>query len=109
LDQKAAVSGDFNIVNAGLSLGYQFIFYKRFSLDLLLFGPSFSFYSARLGFSGEIDQSKIDELDQEMVDKLKARFPLIATLFSGEMLSKTGYKLTASPGFRFSVQFGFHF
>jgi hypothetical protein len=62
-----------------------------------------------LGFSGEIDQSKIDELDQEMVDKLKARFPLIATLFSGEELSHTGYKLTTSPGFRFSVQFGFHF
>ena len=109
VDATANLSGDFNIGNLGLSLGYQFIFWKRISLDLLLFGPSLSIYSADFHLEGDLDTSQISDIDKEMVNKLIERFPVIGTLFSAESLRYTGYKLRWSLGFRYSVQLGFHF
>ncbi|MEI6433248.1 MAG: hypothetical protein WCP32_00285 [Bacteroidota bacterium] len=108
-DAHASLRGDFNIANLGLSLGYQFIFWKRISLDLLLFGPSLSMISADFRLDGDLDESKISDIDKEIINKLIERFPIIGTLFSGEVLRYTGYKLQLSPGFRYSIQFGFHF
>jgi len=108
-DQNGHLQGALNIVNAGLALGYQFIFWKRFSVDLLLFGPSASWYSGRLDINGNLDPDQIAELDQEMVRKLMERFPFLGTLFSGESLEFTGFRSTFSVGFRYSIQLGFHF
>lgn len=108
-DQNGAIAGRANIVNLGMVLGYQFIFWKRFSLDLLLFGPSVSMYAAKLEISGNFDPEKIENISQELVDKLLKRFPVLGTLFSNETLKFTGTRATLSPGFRYSIQIGFHF
>ncbi len=48
VDQGASIKGDLNVINAGITLGYQFIFWKRLSVDLVLFGPSLSTYAESL-------------------------------------------------------------
>jgi hypothetical protein len=65
------IHGKLNVVNIGAHLGYQFIFWKRFSLDLLMLGPSYSFYSGELGISGGLDPALVEEIDQELVDAAK--------------------------------------
>jgi len=109
VDQGGELEGRFNIVNLGLMMGYQFIFWKRFTLDMLLFGPSVSNYSGKLTISGNLDPDQIQNIDQEMVDKLLAKYPFLQTLFSNEKLEFTGNRTTLAVGLRFSVQVGFHF
>ncbi|MCX6246005.1 MAG: DUF3575 domain-containing protein [Bacteroidetes bacterium] len=109
VDQNAAIEGNLNILNIGMSLGYQFIFWKRLSLDLLMFGPSVSLYKGDLKLSGSLDPDQIENIDQELVDKLLNRFPLLKSIFSSENLEFTGSRASWSLGFRYSIQIGFHF
>jgi hypothetical protein len=109
IDQNGALEGKMNILNLGLSIGYQFVFWKRVSLDMLMFGPSLSYYFGRLDISGNLDESQIQNIDQEVVDKLFARFPMLKTLFTTENLTFIGAHASLSVGFRYSIQLGFHF
>lgn len=109
VDQNGELNGNINVVNLGMSLGYQFIFWKRFTLDLLLFGPSISRYSGDIKITGNLDQSEIHNIDKEMVEKLLARFPFLGMLFSKEGLEFSGTKSSLSIGFRYSIMVGFHF
>jgi hypothetical protein len=97
------------ILNFGVELGYQFIFWKRFSVDLLLFGPSYSMISTSVTISGDLDQDQVDDLNQELVDKLLDRFPALETVFSDEGHEFESQKSRFSPLLRYSIQFGFHF
>jgi hypothetical protein len=103
------IHGKLNVVNIGANLGYQFIFWKRFSLDLLMLGPSYSFYSGELGFSGGLDPALVEEIDQELVEAIEEQFPLLGALLNGEKLEFIGYKSKWKFGFRYSIQIGFHF
>jgi len=103
------IHGKLNVMNFGLNLGYQFIFWKRFSLDLLMLGPSYSFYSGELGISGGADPALLEEIDEELIEAVTEQFPLLGALLNGENLEFTGYKSKWKFGFRYSVQLGFHF
>lgn len=109
VDQQGTLEGRLNAVNLGFELGYQFIFWKRLSLDLLLFGPSLSYYQGYLDITGALDQEQIENINEELVDRLLEKYPLLGTLFSEETLHFTGNRWKFGTGFRYSVQVGFHF
>jgi hypothetical protein len=107
--QNGAFEGKLRIGNLGFELGYQFLFWKRVSLDLLLFGPSISYYSGTFQMSGSLDQEEIDNIDDELVNKLLNRFPLLKTIFSGETLKFSGTRNSFNAGLRYSIQLGIAF
>lgn len=109
VDQNGSIYGRLNVINLGISIGYQFIFWKRFSVDLLMFGPALSSYTGFLQISGDLDEEEIKNLNEEMVDKLLNRFPALGEIFSDENLKISGTKTKISAGFRYSIQLGFHF
>ena len=53
IDQKGSFVANLNYLNLGFALGYQFIFWKRMSLDFVLFGPSLSFFTGEVTISGD--------------------------------------------------------
>jgi hypothetical protein len=108
-DPNGSMTGKLNILNLGIELGYQFIFWKRFSVDLLLFGPSFTYSHGYFGVDGDLSQSEISDLDKELVQKLLERFPMLGVLYSGDKLEFTGSRSSFGVGFRYSIQLGFHF
>jgi hypothetical protein len=108
-DEQCAIHGNLNVVNLGMNLGYQFIFWERFSLDLLVFGPSFSLYTKNITLEGHLDPDQIDAIDQEVLDELMQTFPLIGTLFSEETLTFSGKDVNFGMGFRYSISIGYHF
>ena len=109
LVQNGLLKGRLDVFHLGIELGYQFVFWKRFTVDLLLFGPALAYYSGYLNFSGNLNQETIDKLDDELVQKLENRFPLIKSIASGEDLRFTGSKAKLGIGLRYSIQLGFHF
>jgi len=60
-------------------MGYQFIFGKRFSIDLLMFGPSFSGYSGNVSITGNLNSDLAGKIDEELASKLMNDFLLLVT------------------------------
>ena len=108
-DQHGQISGHLNDLNFGFNLGYQFVFWKRLTIDLLMFGPSLRYTQGELKIQGDLEQEEIDAIDQELIDKLLDRFPFIGEIFSEESLVFTGSRTKFGTGFRYSIQFGYHF
>ncbi len=108
-DQSGSMNGRLNMINLGIEIGYQFIFWKRFSLDMLLFGPSLSYFSRNLKFTGNLDQDMIDNIDQELADQLLNRFPVLGYLFGGQTATFSRSNFHFGTGFRYCIQLGFHF
>jgi hypothetical protein len=109
IDQQGTIETKVYIANLGFELGYQFIFWKRFTLDLLLFGPSYSMISTNINISGKLDPDQIQNIDQELVDKLLNRFPHLGTVFSDDGLQYSGKNTKFSALLRYSVSLGVHF
>lgn len=109
LDQNGQIRGKLAIVNLGFELGYQFIFWKRFSLDLLLLGISASNYYRGLTIGGNIDPNAIDDINSELGERLMSYYPLLRTIFSGAELTKSRSNSTLLFGIRSCLQLGIHF
>lgn len=108
-DDKIILNARMNMINLGFELGYHFIFAKKYSLDLLMFGPSISGYWGNLDLTGNLNTDLGNKIDEELAAKLKERFPPLGYLFSDEDATFSTSKIVISSWFRYSVQFGYHF
>ncbi len=109
LDKEGKITSSMNFENLGIEVGYQFVFWERMTLDFILFGPSMNLYSGNLTIEGDLSQEQIENIDDEMVDKLVERYPALGMIYSEESLKFTGNKTSFGTGFRYSIQIGFHF
>ncbi|MBK6730790.1 MAG: DUF3575 domain-containing protein [Bacteroidetes bacterium] len=96
-----------NIYQAGFEVGYHFIFYKRWSVDLLLMGPALSFYSTNINLSSTV--SSENELVQDFYQALANKYPGFSTLVNEGEITTTGRTDFFAGGFRYSVSIGFLF
>jgi hypothetical protein len=108
-DDNVLLNVHANMLNLGFELGYQFIFAKKFSIDLLMFGPSITGYWGNLDVTGNLSRDLGDQIDEDLAAKLKERFPAVGYLFSDEDATFSNSKIVISSWFRYSVQFGYHF
>jgi hypothetical protein len=110
VDTTGMIKGDFWAYNLGIELGYQFVFWKRWTLDMVLVGPSISYYGGKLEITGNLDGSQVEQINEALYEKLLERFPGITTLStSGKTFQQTGKLDVFRMGFRYLVQIGFHF
>lgn len=100
---------EFRVATAGLQLGYQFVFWNRVSLDMILMGPGISGYSIKTTLSTTLDPAQEEELFQKINDAIAAKFPgWDKVIEPGEMHKNDTFK-TTSAGFRYLVMLGFRF
>ncbi len=105
-DDFARLNAQFYFINLGGELGYQFVFWKRFTIDLILLGPSISYYGGKINVVGEVDW---EDVNNDIYEKLKEKYPKIDEVVFDEEFRKKGTLDVTSFGLRYSVQFGFHF
>lgn len=99
-----------NVLNIGGQIGYQFNFNDRWTLDLILFGPSMSLYSLNLQANGQLsDEVTETEAYQNVVNVLTRIYPGAEEFFDTGSLSKKGLNSTWGPGFRYVLQVGYRF
>jgi len=110
---SGTLNSKINVVNLGIQIGYQFVLWKRFTVDLILFAPSISSYSADLNIVGNIDPDHQIEINTEIVEALKNHFPLLNKLISDRSVSVSGNfhnkSAVLAPGLRYSVFIGYRF
>ena len=73
------------------------------------FGPSDNYTLIEGEISGDLDEDEINSIDEELVDKLLDKFPVLGEIFSDQNLSFTESRTKFGTGFRYSIQIGFHF
>jgi hypothetical protein len=107
------VDSDLNIKihTVGFELGYQFIFWKRLSVDLILIGPGVAGYKLKADIGGNLSEADKQLFFDKLNEALKDKFPG----YSGSVgdsdgeFQKKGYKSTTSVGYRYLIQVGYRF
>lgn len=102
---------DLRIHTVGVELGYQFVFWKRFSVDLILMGPGVAGYKIKATANGNLTDEERELFFEKLNQALKDKFPG----YSGSLgenngeFEKTGSRSTTSLGFRYMVNVGYRF
>lgn len=99
----------FNIHTIGAELGYQFIFWDRVALDLILLGPGFGFYSVKAEVGTTLDPDIERELFQKLNEILADRIPGYDKIIEPGEFRKDGTYNTEGIGFRYVVRVGYRF
>jgi len=108
VDVETETSIRFNTV--GFEMGYQFVFWNRLSLDMVLIGPGIAGYSLK----ASINTSNLSEADkikfyEKLNEALAEKFPGYAWAVDESEFKSNGSTNTTSLGYRYVVQLGFRF
>ncbi|HEY5748779.1 MAG TPA: hypothetical protein VIU12_22070 [Chryseolinea sp.] len=100
---------NFTVVGAGLELGYQFVFFKRMTLDLVLIGPGMARYSINAKIDGSLDDAEKKQLYQALQQALENKYPGMSVVLDDQEINANGRLGVTSVGFRYLIQVGFRF
>jgi hypothetical protein len=99
----------FSVTTLGFQLGYQFVFWDRVSLDLILFGPGVSAYKLKAELDTNLTQDQEEELFTKINEKLQEKIPGYSLVIKPGSFEKSGSVNTTSAGYRYIVMVGFRF
>ena len=102
-------SANLNIHSVGFQFGYQFILWKRFSLDMVLVGPGLGFYSYKAKFDGNVSAEGREQLADGLKQLLTQKFPGMNFVFADKEISSNGVMNTNTIGYRYIIHIGFAF
>jgi hypothetical protein len=110
-DFQGGVQSDMtmNFHTAGVELGYQFVFWKKLSLDMILLGPGVASYSVKATLDTTLDPEDEQKFFDALNNFLASKFPNYDRVISGEDFKKTGSVTTSGLGFRYMIMIGFRF
>ena len=100
-----AVASNFSEMGAGIQLGYQFIFKKRFSVDFMFAGPRLSTYRLKCSIGSDYAEELVPIIEEEINRRLEwlGMDPITITP-SAEIDARVGFR-----NFRYALAFGFMF
>lgn len=98
-----------DIYGGGVELGYQFLFWKRVTLDLVLIGPGIASYSFKASVDGDIDEDDLSDVQDELKAWIEEKFPGSDIVWGDQSLDAKGSVRTTSVGFRYLIHVGFNF
>jgi len=98
-----------NIHTIGAELGYQFIFWDRVALDMILIGPGWGFYGVKAEVGSNLDPDKESEFFDKLNEILADKIPGYDKVIDAGEFSKTGTYNVKSVGFRYVIRVGFRF
>jgi hypothetical protein len=100
-------------MNVGIELGYQFVVWDRLTIDFTIIAPSLTSYVVYLNLDGNIDTEHKGQINQDILQALINRFPMLNKLISDKSITYSGTSHTRSavwaPGLKFSFFLGYRF
>jgi hypothetical protein len=108
---KGDVNADFtfNIASVGFQMGYQFVFWNRVTLDMVMFGPGVAAYKLKTNLDTTFDPDQEAELFQKINDALAEKIPGYDLVLHPGSFETTGSYKTTSLGFRYIIMLGIRF
>lgn len=105
---EATLNSTLRVHNFGAQLGYQFVFNDRWTIDLVLIGPSFSNYRAKMKLEGDFTFDP-EDIQNEFILELIDQFPILEDVLSGEEVDANGKVDTWALGYRYQFLVGYRF
>lgn len=99
----------FNINTIGFQVGYQFVFWDRISLDMILLGPGYGFYNFKAGINTTLDPEDESKLFEIINDYLTEKFPGYSWVADTKEFKTNGSFKTTNLGFRYIIMAGYRF
>jgi hypothetical protein len=99
----------FKIHTVGVELGYQFVFWDRMSVDMIMMGPGVGFYDLKTKLDTNMDPAKEQEFFENLNDLLSDKIPGFDKVIEPGDFKKTGTFSTVDVGFRYVVRIGYRF
>lgn len=98
-----------NIHTVGFQLGYQFLLWDRFTVDLLMIGPGLGFYNLNTKVDSNIDAATKEQLYQAVQQLISQRFPGMNYVFADNQVDAGGVLRVTSVGYRYIIHIGYNF
>jgi len=98
-----------DIHSVGVQLGYQFVFWRRLAVDLILFGPGAGFYGAKASLNTSLSPDEEAEFFQKLNELLAEKFPGYNQIITSTEFERKGSFQLTSLGFRYMIHLGFRF
>jgi hypothetical protein len=102
-------SSDLIVNLIGVQLGYQFVFWNRLSVDIILAGPGLWIFNLKTDFNTDLLPEDETMLLEELNEMLKEKFPGSDFVIEGGGFEAERVTQTAAMGFRYMVTVGFRF
>lgn len=106
--EEANLNSRANILSIGGQLGYQFVFNDRWTLDLVLIGPSFSRYNFKVKLDGDFEFDAGD-VENEILQAILEKYPLLTDLLNEKELDSSGTLDTWAFGYKYQFLVGYRF
>jgi hypothetical protein len=108
---EVSVNTDFTFqtYTGGLQLGYQFVFWRRLAIDMILIGPGITGYNVKAELSTNLEPDDESELFETLNEKLAEKIPGYSYVIKPAEFNKKGTTNTTSIGFRYLIHIGFRF
>jgi hypothetical protein len=98
-----------NMHAIGFQLGYQFIFWNRVTLDMVLVGPAMWFFKLKTNVSTSLSPDNEALLFETLNNALHDKFPNSTYVIDGGSYKKKGSTTTSTIGYRYMFNIGFRF
>ena len=93
----------------GFELGYQFVFWDRVSLDMILAGPGIAFYKLKSSLGSNLSEEDKEKFFEKLNAALAEKIPGYSLVIDEGEFENEGTTSTTSLGFRYMVMIGFRF
>lgn len=93
----------------GGQLGYQFVFWKRLAVDLVLMGPGWWHFDLKNHFDTDLSSEDEELILEKLNEMLDAKFPGNDILLVGDGLEVKKNSSNDIAGFRYMINIGFRF
>jgi hypothetical protein len=108
-DGEVVTDFTLNIHTLGGQLGYQFIFWRRLAVDLVLIGPGIGYYGMKVKLDTTLQPDDESLFFQTLNDALKEKFPGYDLVIEPGEFQKKGSASVTTLGFRYMIHVGFRF
>lgn len=109
INEKAQTDLGFTIHTVGFELGYQFVFWKRFTLDMVLIGPGIANYKLKAAISSTLTVEDKKKLFDALNNFLQNKIPGYSQVIDSGEFVKSGSTNTTTAGYRYVMTIGFRF
>jgi hypothetical protein len=109
LQGNASTDLNLNIHTVGVALGYQFVFWNRLAVDLVMIGPGVGFYNVKTKVNSNLPPEQRELLYNKLNELLERRFPGYDFVIDDGAFANSGSSSTTSLGFRYNIHIGFRF
>lgn len=102
-------NANISLYSAGVQLGYQFVFKRHITIDLIMIGPSLTYYDLNMNLNFRYNIDPDDPFYHDLIEFVQQNDGFLSQFIKNQTFDASGTLKFAYYGFRYAVQVGYNF